>query len=189
MCPVHVRIDPKIFISNWRMLRKKHGSEKVGMALHSEVRKELLDFGTKNGAYIGGTGGMTYLLVNSSIPFWIVGTVEPFIRRLRLKTGKEIMSPGVSCVHMEYTTRDKVEKALGILRDHGPVADITICDNLKGHQDISILLPEFVQKTKEATIIPAARLHVAEGIRRRAKENLNETLMKAMASRKRMDEN
>ena len=171
-CPVHTRINVQEFISQWNRLRAKWNSENTGMSLHSEVSKELIDFGLDNGAYIGGTTGMTELLSNSTKPAWFVATVEPFVERLRTFTRKEIISPGIRCPHMEFTQPQKVKKALEIILNGGPVADIVFRNEYEPYYDIYVHRRRYVIKRGDFVRIPAVRLAVDRVIRERAKRSL-----------------
>jgi quinolinate synthase len=172
-CPPHSNIDAPAFLSLWNELLQKEGQDAVGMALHSEVGMQLLEFGVRQGIYIGGTTGTFELLSESDKRYWLVATIEEFVQRLRDLTGKEIHSPGISCPHMLCTTREKVVRARKILEERGPVADIVLSHEKEPCYEINIHHPDMVHAAGRIVRIPAVRLSIKSDLAARARQNLS----------------
>jgi quinolinate synthase len=171
-CPSHVAIDENLFIETYESLKANFGDD-LGLEMHAEVTKTMREFGFKNNAYFGGTGGLVHTPQESALNHWLVGTVEGVVDRLRRESTKDVYSPGIRCPNMSFTTPEKVARAKELLNEGGPVAVANYSSWDKPYFELEVLRPEVVGDISQGQYrIPAVKVMVKKEIGSQAKKAL-----------------
>lgn len=175
-CPSHIGIPEEMFIEMYDELKGLHG-EDLGLEMHAEVSTRMREFGFRNGAYFGGTGGLVRTPKESDKKVWLVGTVEGVVDRLKRETDLDIHSINMRCPNMSYTTAKKVARAKEMLDSGNPVADIRYSNREEPYYEIEVHDEECTEDAGGGrTRIPAVRLSVSDEISRGAKKALKTLL-------------
>jgi quinolinate synthase len=175
-CPTHVSMPKDLFAETYEYLVKEFGEKNVGLEMHPEVDANLRKFGVNKGAYYGGSGGLVAKPKESTKKFWLVGTEEGVIDRLRRETKLNIFSLGIKCPNMAFTSPKKVNRAKEILENDGPVAEIVYKFKDEPYYEINILKDDYVRTKNQTKYIPAVNLKVSDEILVRAKRSLSTLL-------------
>ncbi len=175
-CPTHVSMPKDLFAETYEYLVKEFGEKNVGLEMHPEVDANLRKFGVNKGAYFGGSGGLVAKPKESTKKFWLVGTEEGVVDRLRRETKLEIFSLGIKCPNMAFTSPKKVNRAKEILENDGPVAEIVYKFKDEPYYEINILKDDYVRTKNQTKYIPAVNLKVSDEILVRAKRSLSTLL-------------